>query len=233
MEAKFWQKKWDEDSIGFHQATVNKRLEQYWPKVLRTDTSSADRVTSAEGSCVFVPLCGKSLDMLWLHSHGHKVLGVELSEKAVKAFFDENKLGYEVRETSDFIHYEGMDNASGISILVGDFFAMRDTHCQECVTYYDRAAMIAMEPQLRRKYAAHLSTVLPSGARGLLLTIDYDQAQMKGPPFSVSDENVTELLGGAFYIEELALFSGPRHVGSLAQRGLETLDERVYLLNKR
>lgn len=221
MQAEYWLDKWSDDKIGFHQDRANKRLQEHWASL-----------NLARGAPVFVPLCGKSLDMLWLHQAGHPVLGVELSEKAVKAFFAENELPYEYGQGERFDLYTGTGQAQGICLMVGDFFALKPADLAHCHGFYDRAAMIAMGDDLRARYATHLGQSLAAGTRGLLLTIDYDQSRMNGPPFSVSDENARTLLSNHFDITELAHYSGPERLGNLADRGLETLDERVYLLTR-
>src|SRR3546814_8142059 len=81
MDPDFWQQRWRDNRIGFHRDGVLPLLEKHWPSL-----------GLATGSRVFVPLCGKSLDMAWLAARGHRVLGVELSPLAVGQFFDENGL---------------------------------------------------------------------------------------------------------------------------------------------
>ena len=233
MDAQFWQQKWAEEKIGFHQTEVNKRLVTYWPQVMRNAlTQTGDHSASAK-SCVFVPLCGKSLDMLWLHEQGHQVLGVELSTRAAKAFFEENGLEFEQTDVDGFTWFTGFNHAKGITLMAGDFFQMTAMHTRKCTALYDRASMIAMKPDMRADYTRQLAMLTPSNSRGILLTISYDQSRMQGPPFSVSDEIARSLLNENFQIEELAHYSGPERVGNLAERGLETLDERVYLLTRK
>jgi len=221
MEPDFWQRAWQEDRTGFHQSRINSRLERFWPTL-----------SIATGAEVFVPLCGKSQDMFWLHQQGHRVLGVELSEKAAQAFFDTNSLPYNSQPLGDFQQYEGVDSAAGIRLLVGDFFSLNAEHLAHSQAFYDRASMIAMPDDMRRDYARHLASVIPSDCVGLLLAINYDPSQMRGPPFAVSDENVRQLLGDAFAIDELEYFSGPERLGNLADRGLDTLEERTYRLRR-
>jgi len=221
LEADYWQKKWDADSIGFHQSRTNKRLQAWWPE--------SDIPRHAE---VFVPLCGKSLDMMWLHQQGYQVLGIELSLKAVKAFFEENNLEFERHTDGAFEVFTGIKEATGIKLLVGDFFDLTAEHCRHCKAVYDRASLIAMNDALRPRYAAHLAAVLASGTISLLLVIDYDASKMKGPPFPVSDPMVMSLFAENFDIRQLEHYSGPNVVGNLAERGLETLEERVYRLHR-
>lgn len=221
MEAEFWQKRWSEDRIGFHQEDVNKCLQRYWSALELPNSAS-----------VFVPLCGKSNDMLWLHQQGHRVFGVELSAKAVEAFFVENSLTYSRRQQDGFDIFTGEGAAQGIELWAGDFFTLTPAHLADCSAVYDRASLIAMNSDMRAAYATHLGQILKPSSKGLLLVISYDEARMTGPPFSVSDATVQTLLGNSFTIDELAHYSGPERLGNLAKRGLETLDERVYLLKR-
>lgn len=222
MDAEYWQQKWTDGRIGFHQPEANKRLMRYWAEL--------ELVPACP---VFVPLCGKSLDMLWLHGEGHPVLGVELSERACEAFFQENDLTCIRTVEGAFTRFDGQAAASGLSLLAGDFFDLTFDQLAEFPAFYDRASLIAMNDALRVRYAEHLCGLMSPSARGLLLTIDYDPARMEGPPFPVSDSLARSLLEPAFQMNELAHFSGPERVGNLAERGLETLDERVYRLERR
>ena len=79
MEPQFWHERWRSGQIGFHQSAADRNLTRHWPSL-----------HLAGGSRVFVPLCGKSLDMLWLRDQGHRVIGVELSATALEAFCMEN-----------------------------------------------------------------------------------------------------------------------------------------------
>jgi len=211
MEAAYWQKAWSDNRIGFHQKNVNKWLMDNW-----------SAMELPEGSGVFVPLCGKTSDMLWLHEQGHSVLGVELSDRAAIQFFTENELEYAVREVPDFQIFAGQNAASGLEIWVGDFFKLPAAALEGCSAYFDRAAMVALPDALRAEYARHMAHLMPKSSRGLLITFS----------FSVPDENVRKLLGPAFDICELEHYSGTERLGNLKERGLETLDERVYLLKR-
>lgn len=186
MEEGFWQTRWQRNQIGFHLQEVNPGLEEYW---------SCLQVPS--GSCVFVPLCGKSLDLCWLAEQGYSVLGVELIEMAVVDFFAEQQLSPTITQQGAFKRYA----AGAITILCGDFFALTTEDLTAVDAFYDRAALIALPDELRRRYALHLREHLPSHCKGLLMTLDYPQAEMKGPPFAVAPEQVEQLLGETFVIE--------------------------------
>ena len=221
MEADFWHEKWEADSIGFHQARPNKHLQQWWPEA-----------EIAQNSEVFVPLCGKSLDMLWLHEQGYKVTGIELSQKAIESFFEENDLSFERHTDGPFEAFSGTGKAEGIKLLAGDFFALTADHCCDVSAVYDRASLIAMNDDLRPQYAQQLAAILPAGSISLLLVIDYDTSKMQGPPFPVPAPMVTKLFTKNFDIQELAHYSGPEYVGNLSKRGLDSLEERVFRLHR-
>ena len=186
MEEGFWQTRWQRDQIGFHLNVVNPDLELYWP-----------RLEIAQGSKVFVPLCGKSVDLCWLAEQGYTVLGIELIEKAVTDFFVEQNLTPVITQQGLFTAY----TAGKITILQGNFFDLTAEDLADYPAFYDRAALIALPDDLRKQYAVHLSKIMPQGCKGLLLTMDYPQHQMKGPPFAVPREQVEQLLGEAFVVE--------------------------------
>jgi len=219
MHEAFWQARWSRSEIGFHQAEVNAYLQQHWSGL------QLSRATQ-----VLVPLCGKSLDMLWLLGRGHRVLGVELAQKAVDDFFAENELLPQITRVGDFLLYR----ADNLQILCGDFFALGREHLHECAAFYDRAALIALPGEMRARYVAHLNAVLPSACQGLLVTLDYPQAQMSGPPFAVADAEVRELFEGAWQIQALECRDVLRDNDNwkFLQRGLSRLEERVYRLVK-
>ena len=211
MEAAFWQQRWADNQIGFHQARVNPYLQRYWPQL-----------QLAAGSRVLVPLCGKSLDLAWLAGQGHRVLGVELSRQAVEAFFREHGLQPQVTQRGAFEVWRSGD----VEIWCGDFFALRAEDVADCVALYDRAALIALPPEMRVHYMRLLSQAMPAGA-GLLVTLDYQQALLAGPPFSVADEEVRRGFAG-WQIEELEAQEAISESPKFLQAGVESLVERVY-----
>lgn len=180
MDPGFWQQRWHEGRIGFHQDRVTPLLEQHW-----------DAVGVAGGARVFVPLAGKSLDMAWLAARGHRVLGVELSPIAVRQFFEEHGLSPDIRQSRKATHY----SAGAIEIIQGDVFALEPDALADCSGVYDRAALIALPPPMRERYVANVYAKLPSGCRGLLVTLDYPQDEKQGPPFSVTDDEVAARFG--------------------------------------
>ena len=218
MEPKFWQERWARNQIGFHLPEVNPYLQRHWP-----------RLTLTEGAKVLVPLCGKSLDLIWLASQGQRVLGVELSEQAVEAFFSEQNLTPHITQRGVFKVYQ----ADLIEIWCGDFFALEAEVLADCSALYDRAALIALPPLMRTQYAERLNRSLGPGCQGLLITLDYDQAQKAGPPFAVSDEEVRVLMEGRWALEVLQEQDILGESWKFVQEGVTRLEERAYHLTKR
>ena len=218
MQPEFWHKKWASNQIGFHLPQVNPYLQRFWPDL---NLSSDARV--------LVPLCGKSLDLLLLAGRGHRVLGIELSEKAVEDFFSEQQLQPQISEHGVFKVYR----AGTIELWCGDVFALSAEDVADCSALYDRAAVIALPAPMRERYAEHLQNILPAGLKGLLITLDYDQSQISGPPFSVDNAQVQHLFGGAWQMQVLESQDVLSDSGKFVQAGATRLEERVYRITAR
>ncbi len=217
MHPEFWQQRWTDNQIGFHQDAPTPLLLKHWPAL-----------GVAPGARVFVPLAGKSLDMAWFASQGHPVLGVELSQVAIEQFFDEHGLQPAITKSKYGIHY----SAGGIELICGDAFGLDEQVLRDCAAVFDRAALIALPPDLRVRYASELYARLPAGCRGLLVTLEYPQHERDGPPFSVQEDEVRALYEQNWLIERLDRRpippDHPGHVGGISQ-----LDTAVYSLRRR
>lgn len=218
MKKDFWLERWEREETGFHDNEVNAYLTQYWHEL-----------HLARGHAVFVPLCGKSVDMQWLREQGHPVLGVELSNLAVQAFFKENGYTPNYVNRGKFSRYEAND----IRILCGDFFDLSRDELPTVSAVYDRAAMVALPPEVRELYVKQLVSMLPPATQILLITFDYPQTEMQGPPFALSPAEVEALYSEHAEIRLLVrrdvLAENPR----FQKRGLTRLHESVYLLTLR
>src|SRR4051812_46933864 len=178
MAADYWLERWREGRTGFHLADANPRLTEH-------------SIVFSNATRVLVPLCGKSVDLEWLVTHGYEVVGVELVELAAQAFFAERGLAPTRRKDGSFVVYEH----GNLTIWVGDFFATTPAQLGTFDAAYDRAAMIALPPELRKAYASHLQTLLAPRAKLLLVTLHFDIPG--GPPFSVPPEEVSDAFPGA------------------------------------
>lgn len=218
MKREFWLERWERAEIGFHQDEVNPYLRRFWPEL-----------QVARGSEVFVPLCGKSLDMVWLRGQGCHVLGVELSPVAVQDFFREQRLKPERVSGGRFDNYL----AGGYCLACGDFFDLRKADVAQVRAVYDRASLVALPPEMRARYAKHLAQILPVGTRILLVTFDYPQHEMAGPPFAVSEAEVRALYGEYAEIRRLARADVLEQNPRFRQRGLSRMEESIFLLTLR
>ena len=218
MEPDFWHTRWQQNQIGFHQGEVNPYLPQHW-----------NSLGVAAPARVLVPLCGKSLDLLWLREQGYTVEGVELSELAVRAFFEEQGVTPRCSQQGEFQVWE----SDGLRLWCGDFFKLGAGMLGPVDAVYDRAALIALPAPMRRQYVDHLQ-ILAGPLPHFLVTLVYPQAQMDGPPFSVDQAEVDSLFADRYagtrpHACHDVLSESPQ----LQQRGLDRLDECVYLLQVR
>jgi thiopurine S-methyltransferase len=181
-----WQQYWRDQQTDFHQTQVNPLLVRFW----RGLKLAAD-------SRVFVPLCGKSLDMIWLAQQGYEVIGMELSDVAVRAFFSENRMQPSQRQVAQFTLWQ----CGKISILCGDYFAVSRADLGHIDVVYDRAALTALPENLRRLYVAHLKQILPPACKIFLLTVeDAEEGETREVTLGASGE-ITTLYSEAFEIE--------------------------------
>jgi len=173
-----------------------------------------------------VPLCGKSYDMIWLRDQGHRVIGIEFSPIAAKDFFDENGLSPTVTHHRTFECW----TADDITLFIGDFFALESADTKSVDGVYDRAALIALPPTMRKDYVTHIDAIVPPHAPTLLITFEYPQHEMEGPPFSVMQSEVQQLYENRHTITELVskdvLNDNPR----FRDKGLSSLREVAYHL---
>lgn len=218
MELDFWHERWNTGSTRFDQTEVHPMLVEHW----------RSQVPADEGA-VFVPLCGRSIDMEWLAEQGHRVIGNELSPIAVADFFERRHLTPDVRS-------EGALSAHAVGnyeIWCGDFFEMPQSALDAVTAVYDRASLVALPPEMRRRYADRITTVIPDEAVIFLVSFEYDQTEMDGPPFSVSHDEIVELYRPAWEATELVRQDVLEGNPDLRDRGLSRLTETLTMLRRR
>ncbi|MGR5145577.1 thiopurine S-methyltransferase [Photobacterium alginatilyticum] len=211
MDTEFWHSRWAENRIGFHLSDINPVLTKYWP-----------RLNTTRSDTVLVPMCGKSVDLAWLAQKHDNVVGIELSDIAVRAFFSEH---FYTPMVTSIGNGQTLYEFDEITIHCGDFFA---TRVEPVDVVYDRAALIAMPENMRKMYTEHLLSMVKAGGRILLVTVDYPQPEMDGPPFSVTKDEVEQLFAGCKITHldrDDADESHPRR-----QRGLSRFAEEVWLI---
>jgi thiopurine S-methyltransferase len=174
MDESFWHQKWERNEIAFHGREANPLLTTYF-----------NNLSLPKGSRVFLPLCGKTLDIRWLLSEGYRVAGAELSSMAIEQLFAELGMTPEISVLGPLSRY----SAAGIDIFVGDIFNLARDILGKVDAIYDRAALVALPAPMRERYTAHL-VEMADRAPQLLVTYTYDQSLADGPPFSVSDAEV-------------------------------------------
>ena len=162
-----WLERWQIGRTGWHEPEGNASLKRYW---------------THSGRRVLVPLCGKTPDLLWLESKGNAVTGVELSELAVIAFFEENELEY-TRTSNRFDAVE-----RELTLICGDYFEYDEPGGHDAL--YDRGSLVALPADIRPKYVDHTRRLLSDDAHLFVIAVEYDQAQAEGPPFSLSADEV-------------------------------------------
>jgi thiopurine S-methyltransferase len=174
MLANFWHQKWEKNEIGFHLPDANPLLVKHFPTL-----------NLNQGARIFLPLCGKTLDIAWLLAQGYSVAGVELSKIAIKDLFNSLNLTPTITKLGEITHY----SAPNIDIFVGDIFKVTHAMLSKVDAVYDRAALVALPEDMRKQYTTHLIT-LTNTASQLLICFEYDQSLHAGPPFSISADEV-------------------------------------------
>jgi len=218
MEAEFWHERWEKGEIGFHQNEFNRHMQEF-----------VGRLEVPAGARVLVPLCGKSRDMLWLAGRGLRVTGIEISERATRDFFRENRIAFEVRERPEAVIYTGGE----IEIFCADIFTLSRRVLPSFDAVYDRASLVALPPEMRTDYADLMAELADPGVRSLLVTLDYPQEEMRGPPFSVTQDEVERLFGSRFDIWPLHTEDCLAREPRFRKKGLTRLEERVFILRKK
>ncbi len=187
MEASFWHQRWKTNRIGFHEQAVNPLL-----------VAHVESLELMPQSRVFVPLCGKTPAIAWLLSQGHHVVGAELSEQAIIQLFADLEVSPEVTDLGVLKQY----SAANLDIFVGDIFEITGQTLGNVDAIFDRAALVALPQEMRNRYTRHLIEIT-SAASQLLITFDYDQSLMDGPPFSITSEEVNRHYQDNYTITQL------------------------------
>jgi thiopurine S-methyltransferase len=217
MDRKYWIERWTHGQIGFHQPEYNRFLVRHWPEL-----------GLAPGGKAFLPMCGKTQDLRWLAEQGYDVLGVEFSPIAIEAFFADCGVDFERKSGTNLPCY-----SSGCThIYCGDFFELTADELAGTTGVFDRAALVALPPAMRARYADHLLRIIPANAEILLVTCEFDQNLVAGPPFAVYDDEVEALYGERCRITPLACEVTENVPPHFEVQGVSCLGERAYRIQK-
>lgn len=223
MDAAFWQDRWAKQHLGFHQTTINPHLQRHWRDL-----------ALPSGGAVFVPLCGKSLDMCWLADQGHTVIGVELSERAIHDFFDEQQIHPRQDRHGGGVRWSSSDGR--YLLWQADIFHLPSLAREEiaqCSAIYDRAALIALPVLMRAEFVVCLEGVFPQAVSQLLLVLEYDQSKMNGPPFSVTEQEIHSHYGHRYHVQRVMVDYHPEGISRFQERGVHDLCEKALVLSPR
>lgn len=217
MEKNYWLNKWQTKDTAFHEKNINADLIAY-----------VDKLNLKPGDCILVPLCGKTKDMLWLAEKGFHVIGVELSPIACNDFFAELNIKPNVTKQSEFTKYQ----YNNIELFCGDLFNLTSSDLPIIHAAYDCKALIALPPDLRKKYLDHIVDCTGTKIRILLLTIE-TSSQVQSPPFPVSKTEVDLLYGSYFDVQLLKCISITDIPEHLVKKGYTEMTESVYLISEK
>lgn len=211
MEKSFWLDRWKNKEIGFHKTEFNSSL-----------LSVSQELLLQKGQKVLVPLCGKSLDMLWFAKQGLSVVGIELSSIGCEEFFQENKIPFRREKKESFIEY----SSSSITLLCGDFLDFKSDEPFDLI--YDRASNIALPPHMREKYYSQICRLLGPQTKLCLIVLEYDQSRTAGPPFSIPEEE-TRKVYSEYRIKKLSDKVIDMDNQKFKEAQIET-SEKIYLI---
>ena len=218
MQTEFWLEKWEKGETGFHLEVAHPLLERNWP-----------RLGLAPDGAVFVPLCGKSHDLIHINRLGHPVTGIELSPLAIEQFFTERHLTPTATEVGGMPAFR----VENLCLIAGDFFRLKPGDLGPIAAVYDRASLIAMPPAMQADYARQLQRLMPEDAPILLITLDYAAAEMQGPPFATPLSRIQELYADRYDIHLLEELDALDDNPALRNRGLTWLKEAAWHLAPR
>lgn len=188
MKHEFWQARWKNDQLGFHLAFVH--------PILKRNLAGFGLAADAR---IFLPLCGKTLDIGWLLEQGHRVVGAELSEIAVAQLFESLGVEPSIDEWRGGRRWQH----AGLTVFQGDIFALTAADLGPVDMIYDRAALVALPPAMRPGYAEQL-LALTGAAPQLLITFEYDPAEKDGPPFPVLPAEIEQHYATRYTLETLS-----------------------------
>ena len=209
MQHEFWYQKWQKNEIGFHLNQPHPLLVKYM-----------GCLNISPNSRIFIPLCGKSLDIHWLLTQGYHVVGIDLSPIAIHDLISTLGLSFTEMQSGNLSHFHHPQ----IDLFVGDFFELTIEQLGQIDAIYDRAALVALPEQMRSQYNQHLIHI-GGHASQLLISFEYDQSIMAGPPFAISTQQLQDYYSSEYDIQLL-------DSQTELLKGKVNAQEKIWLLKK-
>lgn len=210
----FWQQHWSDGQTAFHLDDIHPDLQVFLP------------VLSLElGDTVFVPLCGRTLDIGYLLNVGYNVIAIEMVEYAVQQLFNQLSIVPEVSGWKQGKCYR----ADHLTVYVGNYFDLSSDECAEVSAIYDRAALAAMPYKLQQRYCQHLGDITVY-AKQLVIASAFDQTKMQGPPFTITPQHIQQYYGQHYTIELLNEIETIKEEMDFQKQQLDSFIRRTYLL---
>ena len=220
MKHEFWNERWQQRHIGFHLGHPHDWL-----------VAAHERIPAA--SRIYVPLCGKTVDLVWLRDQGHEVIGCEFVASAIQDFFREHELSAQTEHRASGGDSYECHRTPGLSVLQGNALNLNPALVGGPIdVIFDRAALVALDPTSRQRYVDGLHSLLRPGGHILLIAFAYDQSRIAGPPWSIDAPTIEQLFGERFAIETLAVRAeegNPRFQAA----GVPEMEERCCWLTRK
>ncbi|MFN3852457.1 MAG: thiopurine S-methyltransferase [Spirosomataceae bacterium] len=213
MEASFWIKSWELG--GFYTSFHRRDIHPYVLEYMTPD--------EIENKNILVPLCGKTLDMLYLAQYANKVIGVELVEEAIVQFFDENNLPYEMIDDETYV-------SGNITLLKKDFMALTTEEIGQIDWIYDRASLVALPYEMRVDYLRAIDRLSDVGTKQLIITLEYFPL-INSAPFCIKPNEVDDYYGAGHIIKHVERPNLPNH-GMVRKWNLDYLIEHGFVATK-
>ncbi len=212
MQAEFWYNSWEMGGTktSFHLPKVHPYLTKHFPP---------ERLY---GKRILVPLCGKTKDMAYFRQYASHVIGVELVEKAVYGFFQEQSLVY--TEKNDIFE------AERLTIICNDLMELTHADIGPIDLIYDRASLVALPMEMRQRYIRKVNELLPIGAQQFVNTLEY-APDLDEPPFSITPTEIASYYGANHVIDHIEQPSLPQH-RMVEKYDLHFLKEHGFLMTK-
>lgn len=196
MTYNYWQLRWKNDEVPFHCQEANQFLVAH-KDVLPVSTNNSCRF--------FVPLCGKSVDLSYLADCGYDVYGCEFIEKAIEDFFEEQNLKYtKTKMSEEIIAFKATEK--NITLYQGDFFALSSSLIGKFDAVWDRGSLVAIDSCQREDYAKLMNELMAENCKYLLFSCVINEDSYKGPPHTVSHDEIKGLFGSFCDVRHLKVY---------------------------